>query len=119
MDEHQKEMQTLGIVLTIGMWGTIGVILLLNVVKNVVAGSLVEPLIVGGLIAAIVTVLGVLLGDTPRRIVGGLWLLVAAIGFLSFVVGAGLEVEWLLDKSFGMLFGGLISAYLIFIPDRE
>lgn len=118
-NESGNEMRLLGIALTVLVWGTIGVILLLNVTKDVVAGIPIEPKLIVVLVAAIVTVVGTLLGDTPRRIVGAIWLITAALGFICFVIGAGFELEALVEISLQLMIGGVISVSLIFIPEQS
>lgn len=119
MEEHKKEMRMFGMVATIGVWGAIGIILLLNIVKDIATGQTPEIKAATGLLAACITIAGALSGDYVRRVVGFLWLTVAALGLLALIFGAGLEIEWMLDSSFPLLFLGVITAQLIFLPDHK
>lgn len=103
---------------SVAIWGTLGVIFLLNIVKELATEEgVVEPRVIAIVGASVITVVGVLSGDKVRRATGVLWYLVAGLGFLAFVVGAGLEMEWLFEESLSMLFVGIISGSLIFLPD--
>lgn len=112
-------MRMFGMVTTIGVWGMIGIVLLLNIVKDIVTRQPLETKALVGLLAALITVVGALSGDFVRRAVGVLWLTVAAIGLLALIFGAGLEIQWMLDSSMSLLFAGVITAQLIFLPDRK
>ena len=117
MDEYKKQMRTFGMVATIGVWVVIGNILMLNVATAIAAGQEPELKAILGLLAACITIVGALSGDSIRRAVGFLWLTVAALGLLALIAGAGLEIKWMLDSSMGLLFTGLTTAQLIFLPD--
>lgn len=119
MDEYKKQMRRFGMVATIGIWGVIGIISLLKIVKSFTTGHELETIELMLLLAALTTVAGVLSGDYVRRLVGFLWLTVAALGLLAFIFGAGLDIKWMLDSSMGLLFTGLITAQFIFLPDHN
>ena len=114
-----NEMRALGIGGTVIVWGVIGLVLFLQAAKGFYTGQEPDLLLLGLLLLSVLTVLGTLLGDKPRRAIGTVWVIIAAVGLLFFIGGAGLSIEWMLDKSMGMLASGLITARLIFLPDDK
>jgi len=119
MDEYKKEMRWFGTVGTIGLWGSVGIVCLIIIGKVFITGQgpMMEAII--GLIAACITVAGVLSGNRIRRAVGSLWLTVAALGFLALISSAGLGIKWMSDLSARLVFVGLLTGQFIFLPESK
>jgi len=92
------------------LWTKMGITAFLQSIKPLCCGSMpnLDALIV--LAAAIATITATLIWGKTRIGAGYIWLAVGGLGLIFLVTGAGLEIEWMLDKSLALLFIGLISA---------
>jgi len=113
----KNEMRAPEIFVTVA-WGVIGAIMLLQTGNSLYSGETPDVWILGGLGLSIVTVIGTLMGNNARRVVGKIWFIIAAIGIMLFIGGVGMTNGWMVEKSFGILFPGLITARMIFLPER-
>jgi hypothetical protein len=117
--EARDENRMFGIGGIVFVWGMVGIVLLLQAAKGYYTGQTPEIRTIIGVILATVTVLCTVLGDKTRRAIGTIWIAITAVGLLFLVVGAGLDIYWMGELSMGMVFTGLFTSSLIFLPDRN
>lgn len=116
--QERRGIEFLGVLL---IWVPVGVFSLFNIVRDISVGTQPRREIAGALVGAVLTVVGTLRGGDLRRKVSRLWLLLSLFLLFEFVLllaSRNFEIKYISKGSLGISVGGLITSYLLSLPNR-
>lgn len=116
---YNRVKRFIGIGGAVFIWFVITIIFTLRVFQTIRIGNPFEIEAIAFVLFGFFTMVGALKGDKIRRYTGLFWSAVAGTGFLFFILGIGMDFYWIGNLSIVMTLSGLVTAWLLFLPDQK